>query len=86
MEFIQNVLIILLVFFGLRLLFKMFMPRIMAWAAKKAMEKVSNRMRNAGAQQQADTTRVGDVEIQRTRPSRRATRRVEAEDVDFEEL
>ncbi|OAB78955.1 hypothetical protein ULVI_10290 [Cochleicola gelatinilyticus] len=84
MTFLKTILVILLVYFGLKFLIRLLTPYIMRYVAKKAGQKFEqafgqNPMRS-------EPQKEGKVTIDKKPPSTRRTKETVGEYVDFEEI
>lgn len=86
MEFLKNVLIILLVYFGLKFLVKLAWPYIVAYFTKKAGEKIAKSFGQNPFENQTQKQKEGDVTIERPSTNSRKTNDKVGEYVDFEEI
>ncbi len=85
MKLIQTILIILLIFFGLRILFRLAAPYLMRYIAKKAGERFQNMaggFKNQNAQKKPD----GEVVIENVPHKERSSNKKVGEYIDYEEI
>lgn len=86
MGFITTILIILLVYYAIKILLKIFAPKILNYAGKKAEKHFREKFEGFNTQQQAKTTDEGDVIIKsNTSKNPKASKKV-GEYIDFEEI
>jgi len=84
--FLRTILIILLVYYGLKFLFKLFAPYIMRYFVKKAGEKFGQTFGANPTRTYENTQSEGSVSFDK-RPSSRAENKSKLGDyVDFEEI
>ncbi|QZT36208.1 DUF4834 family protein [Halosquirtibacter xylanolyticus] len=88
-SFLRTVLVILLVYYGVRLLLQVVSPYLKKWIQKKAMEKMGG-FSNGGFNQQETTKEEGEVTIDKNKTSTdkpsKTTIKDQGEYVDFEEV
>lgn len=84
-SFLQTILIILLVYFALKIFFKWFGPRILRYFMKKMGEKAM-RSFNQSASFSSEKKKDPEPEINRTKPNRRKTKKDVGEYIDYEEI
>lgn len=85
MAFIKTVLIILLVFFGLRVILRLAMPYVMRYIAKKAgqrFEDMARDFKNQRSQPQSE----GETSIHRAPRHEKTTNKKVGEYIDYEEI
>ncbi len=90
MVFFKTILIILLVYYGLKILVKMFAPKIFGYAARKTEEHFKEKFGEFAQQNQRNEERVGDVIIDKN-PSKKNTAKNDSSNkvgdyIDFEEI
>ncbi|MGB6150999.1 MAG: DUF4834 family protein [Pricia sp.] len=90
MAFLKTILVILLIYYGLKILVKMFAPRIFGYAAKKTEEHFKEKFGEFTQQQPRNEERVGDVIIEK-KPSQNTSRKSDSSNtvgdyIDFEEI
>ena len=90
MVFLKTILIILLIYYGLKILVKMFAPKIFGYAAKKTEEHFKEKFGEFAQQNQRSEERVGDVIIDK-KPSKKNmskndTSNTVGDYIDFEEI
>lgn len=90
MVFFKTILIILLVYYGLKILVKMFAPKIFGYAAKKTAAHFKEKFGQFSQQNPPNEERVGDVIIDkkppRTKTSDDNTSEKVGDYIDFEEI
>ena len=89
MVFFKTILVILLIYYGLKILAKMFAPKIFGYAAKKTEEHFREKF-GEFAQQRVDEERIGDVIIKK-KSSKKNTSKSDSSNtvgdyIDFEEI
>lgn len=85
MKFLQTVLIILLVFFALRIIFRLAAPYIMRFVAKKAgerFEQMGKDFQNRNQQPQSE----GETVIDRVPKNQKTSNKKVGEYIDYEEI
>ena len=90
MVFLKTILVILLIYYGLKILVKMFAPKIFGYAAKKTEEHFKEKFGEFAQQNQRNEERVGDVIIDKN-PSKKNTSKNDTSNkvgdyIDFEEI
>lgn len=90
MVFLKTILVILLIYYGLKILVKMFAPKIFGYAAKKTEEHFKEKFGEFAQQNPRNEERVGDVIIDK-KPSQKNTSRNDTSNtvgdyIDFEEI
>jgi len=86
MAFLKTILIILLVYYLLKILARWFAPKIFSYAAKKTEERFRESFGGFTEQSQPDGGKVGDVIIDK-KPSRKSSSSKKVgEYIEFEEL
>ncbi|TLP79725.1 DUF4834 family protein [Maribacter sp. ACAM166] len=83
MAFLKTILIILLVYYLLKFLVKLFAPRILSYAAKKTESHFKQAFDN---QRTASEEKVGDVIINKKTSKKKGDSKKVGEYIDFEEL
>ncbi len=90
MVFLKTILIILLVYYGFKILVKMFAPKILGYAAKKTKEHFRERFGEFTQQTAHSEERVGDVIIDKKPSDKDIPKHKSSKDVgdyiDFEEI
>jgi len=85
MKFIQTLLIILLIFFGLRILFRLLAPYLMRYIAKKAGERFQNMAQGYSTQNQTPK-REGETVIDEVPRREQTSNKNVGEYIDYEEI
>jgi len=85
MTFLKTLLIILLVYFGLKILWKFFAPTITRYLAKKMSERFE-RAFQGGNFQEPSTTKEGNVTIETPPKPSKTSNNTVGEYVDYEEV
>ena len=85
MKFLQTILIILLIFFALRIIFRLAAPYIMRYIAKKAGERFQN-MAQGFNTQQPKTEKEGETVIDRAPKRKQQSNKNVGEYIDYEEI
>tara|TARA_R110000868_G_scaffold4211_13_gene26690 strand:- start:95048 stop:95311 length:264 start_codon:yes stop_codon:yes gene_type:complete len=86
MGFLTTILIILLVYYLFKILIKLFAPKILNYAGKKAEKHFREKFEGFGTQQQAKTTTQGDVIIDPNTTKKSNSSKKVGEYIDFEEI
>jgi hypothetical protein len=86
MGFITTILIILLVYFLFKILLKLFAPKILNYAGKKAEQYFKEKFEGFGPQQQSQSTPEGDVIIETKQTKKSNPSKKVGEYIDFEEI
>lgn len=86
MGFLKAILILLLVYYLVKMLFRMFAPRLFSYAAKKTEAHFKERFDEFARQNEQQDESIGDVTIDK-KPSKKfnASKKV-GEYIDFEEI
>lgn len=84
-SFLKTVLIILLVYFGAKFLFRLLSPYLMRYVAKKANERFGQAFQQQGTSP-TENYKEGEVSIDKMPRSTNQTNKKVGEYVDFEEL
>lgn len=86
MGFLKAILVLLLVYYLLKILFRMFAPRLFSYAAKKTEAHFRERFDGFTTQAKQQEESIGDVTIDK-KPSKkfRSSKKV-GEYIDFEEI
>ncbi|RXG32465.1 protein of unknown function [Leeuwenhoekiella marinoflava DSM 3653] len=85
MKFIQTLLIILLIFFGLRILFRLLAPYIMRYIAKKAGERFQNMAQGYSSRNQSPK-QEGETVIEDVPRREQTSNKNVGEYIDYEEI
>ena len=83
MAFLKTILIILLVYYLLKFLVKLFAPKILSYAAKKTESHFKQAFDN---QHSSEEDNIGDVIINKKSSKKKANSEKVGEYIDFEEL
>jgi len=87
MTFIKTILIILLVYFGLKFLIRLAAPYILRYLSKKANQRVESFFREFSSQSEFyDNQKEGKVSIDRQPKKNRKSGKKVGEYIDFEEI
>ncbi|QCX00148.1 DUF4834 family protein [Aggregatimonas sangjinii] len=86
MAFLKTILIILLVYYGLKILLRMFAPKIMGYAAKKTEQHFRERFGEFTNAHQGRPTTEGEVVIEKQPNKGRQSKDTVGEYIDFEEI
>ena len=86
MTFLKTVLILLLVYFGLKFLLRFFGPRIMRYLMKKAGQRFEKSFGYASTANSAPREKEGKVSIDFAPPASKASNSKVGEYVDYEEI
>lgn len=86
MAFLKTILFILLGYYLLKMLAKLFAPRIINYAAKKTESRFKEAFEGFGQEQQSQDERVGDVIIDKKTAKRKNNGEKVGEYIDFEEV
>lgn len=87
MAFFKTILIILLVYYLLKILARMFAPKIFGYAARKTEKHFREKFGEFSQQNQnRSQERVGDVIINKKPPKKNATSEKVGDYIDFEEI
>ncbi|GGD98565.1 DUF4834 family protein [Planktosalinus lacus] len=84
--FFKTLLIILLVYFGLKILFRLAMPFIMRFIAKKAGQKMEQAFKSQYGYQQTRDENEGETVIGKKQQKRSQSKKPVGEYVDYEEI
>ena len=90
MVFLKTILVILLIYYGLKILVKMFAPKLFGYAAKKTEEHFREKFGEFTHQNSRTEQRVGEVIIDK-QPSQKNTSKNDTSNtvgdyIDFEEI
>ncbi|MGB5498522.1 MAG: DUF4834 family protein [Maribacter sp.] len=86
MAFLKTILIILLVYYLLKILAKWFGPKIFSYAAKKTEERFRESFKGFADQQKSNEEQIGDVIIDKKPTKQNTDSKKVGEYIDFEEL
>ncbi|HZH70507.1 MAG TPA: DUF4834 family protein [Flavobacteriaceae bacterium] len=84
--FLQIILTILLIYYGLRLLFRFLLPYFLKFLARKAEQKMEGAFRSAYEQQNQTTKSEGEVSVDKMPRQNRKSKKTVGEYVDYEEI
>ncbi|WP_027136493.1 DUF4834 family protein [Gaetbulibacter saemankumensis] len=83
--FLRTILIILLIYYGLKVLSRLFAPFLIKYAAKKAEEKFGGQFSQFQQKQQESMKKEGEVSIDKM-PNKKSSNKELGEYVDYEEI
>tara|TARA_R110000868_G_scaffold3811_13_gene23573 strand:+ start:6887 stop:7150 length:264 start_codon:yes stop_codon:yes gene_type:complete len=86
MGFLKTILIILLVYYFLKILGKLFAPRMFRYAAKKTEEHFKEKFEGFAEQNNSNEEQIGDVIIENKTAKKKNTSKNVGEYIDFEEI
>ncbi|MRH99723.1 DUF4834 family protein [Kriegella sp. EG-1] len=92
MVLLKTILIILLVYYGLKIIAKWYGPKLFNYAAKKTEEKFKERFgdfsnqQGGFGQQPMDEEQIGDISIKKQSSRKKTTKEPVGEYIEFEEL
>ena len=86
MGFLKTILIVLLVYYLLKILAKWFAPKLFRYAAKKTEEHFKEKFEGFAAQQPQDEEQIGDVIIDKKTTKKKNSSKNVGEYIDFEEI
>ena len=86
MGFLKTILIILLVYYFLKILGKLFAPRMFRYAAKKTEEHFKEKFEGFAEQNNSNEEQIGDVIIENKSTKKKNTSKNVGEYIDFEEI
>ena len=86
MGFLKTILIVLLVYYLLKLLGKLFAPRMFRYAAKKTEEHFKGKFEGFAEQNNSNEEQIGDVIIENKTTKKKNTSKNVGEYIDFEEI
>jgi hypothetical protein len=86
MVFLRTILIILLVYYLLKILAKFFAPKILSYAAKKTESHFKQAFEGFDTRNQNQEAKVGDVIINKKSKKEKNNSETVGEYIDFEEL
>ena len=86
MVFLKTILVILLVYYLVKILARMFAPKIFGYAARKTEEHFRERFGEFSQQQQGHQERVGDVIIDKKPKKKQGDSEKVGDYIDFEEI
>lgn len=82
---VRTILIILLIYFGIKILSRLFMPFFLKFVAKKAEERFGGQFSQFQQQKKQNPKKEGEVTIDKMPKSKSSNKKV-GEYVDFEEI
>ena len=85
MDFLQGLLLVLILYFLLRILGRWFAPRLFKYAVKKTEQRFREQFENAQGHQEAESPE-GEVSISKKPGSQRKKQESVGEYIDFEEI
>jgi hypothetical protein len=86
MGFLKTVLIVLLVYYSIKILAKWFAPKLFRYAAKKTEEHFKEKFEGFAGQQAHDEEQIGDVIIDKKTTKKKNSSKNVGEYIDFEEI
>ena len=86
MAFLRTIFIIILVYYGLKILVRLFAPRILNYAAKKTESHFKQTFEGFPNQQSSEDEEMGDVIINKKTSKKKNDSEKVGEYIDFEEL
>lgn len=86
MTFLKTVLIILLIFFGLKFVFRLAMPYLMRYIAKKAGQKMEQAFRGSSQYDDTRSQKSGNVSVDKMPNRANKNNKKVGEYVDYEEI
>ena len=86
MVFLKTILIILLVYYGLKIIAKWYGPKLFNYAARKTEQKFKERFGEFTQQQSQDEEQIGDVVFKKKNTSKSTSKEPVGEYIEFEEL
>lgn len=86
MAFLKTILIILLVYYLLKILARWFAPKIFSYAAKKTEERFRESFGDFSNQQKTQDEQIGDVIIEKKPTKQKNSSKKVGEYIEFEEL
>lgn len=84
-DFFQVILVILLIYLGLKIILRFFGPAIMRYVFKKIGQKVENKFREQQGFSR-ENVKEGETVIDKKPPTRRKSNKEAGEYVDYEEI
>ncbi|HET8886625.1 MAG TPA: DUF4834 family protein [Salinimicrobium sp.] len=84
--FIKFILIVLLIYFGIKLIFRFFGPMILRYIMKRVGKSISRKFQDAQNSAQSAHNREGDVTIEKKPKTKRKSNNDVGEYVDYEEI
>ncbi|MCM4152289.1 DUF4834 domain-containing protein [Arenibacter sp. N53] len=86
MGFLKTILIVLLVYYLLKIVAKWFAPRMFRYAAKKTEEHFKEKFEGFAAQNDQKEEQIGDVIIEKKTTKKKNTSKNVGDYIDFEEI
>ena len=86
MAFLKTILIILLIYYLLKILARWFAPKIFSYAAKKTEERFRENFEGFTKQHKSNEEQVGDIIIDKKPTKQNTTSKKVGEYIEFEEL
>ena len=86
MGFLKTILIVLLVYYLLKILAKWFAPKLFRYAAKKTEEHFKESFGDFAGQRPPDEEQIGDVIIDKKTTKKKNSSKNVGENIDFEEI
>jgi len=86
MVLLKTILIILLVYYGLKIIAKWYGPKLFSYAARKTEEKFKERFGEFTQQNQRDEEQIGDVTVKKQTAQKPNSKEPIGEYIEFEEL
>lgn len=86
MTFIKTILIILLVYFGFKIIFRLAAPYLMRYIAKKAGQKMEQAFNPDNHSQAGNKTKEGKISIDKVPQTKRTSKKAVGDYVDYEEI
>ena len=86
MAFLKTILIILLVYYLLKILARWFGPKIFSYAAKKTEERFRENFEGFTNQRKSDEEQIGDIIIEKKPTKQNTTSKKVGDYIEFEEL
>ena len=83
---LRTILIILLVYYGLRILYRIFAPVLMRYASKKVQQQFQEHYKKQRQQPHQHTPKEGEITIDKRPPRKPGNGEKVGEYIDFEEL
>ncbi|MDX1766728.1 DUF4834 family protein [Arenibacter troitsensis] len=86
MGFLKTILIVLLVYYLLKILAKWFAPKLFRYAARKTEDHFKERFEGFAGRQPQDEEQIGDVIIDKKTTKKKNSSKNVGEYIDFEEI
>ena len=86
MAFLKTILIVLLVYYLLKMVLRMFAPQIMGYAAKKTEQHFKERFGEFNASQRSQEQKQDEVIIEKKNTGKTGSNEKVGEYIDFEEI